>query len=73
MCNSAAQIQNKKFQNWAPIPELTKSSAQSQIWICVYDLVPEGAHARGYALQFKTSLKTFFIWNVVYLHEWMNI
>ena len=35
---------------------------------CRYDLVPKGAHARGYALQLKTK----HCWKL-YLHEWMNI
>ena len=28
-------------------------AAQHHIYIYIYDLVPKGAHARGYALQLK--------------------
>ena len=43
-------------------------------YIYIYDLVPKGVHARGYALQLKILLKTVFIWNVVLcmcMNEWI--
>ena len=48
--------------------------SQINMHISIYDLVPKGAHARGYALQLKIKhCWKLFIWNVVYLHKWMNI
>ena len=47
------------------------------IYIYIYDLVPKGAHARGYALQLKIKHCRIIFFNlkccVVYLHECMNI
>ena len=56
---------------------LNRGILKGLVWkfLFVYtDLVPKGAHARGYALQLKIKhCWKLLILNVVNLHKWMNI
>ena len=62
----------------ASTPTISKSSKRlkllSSVYIYIYDLVPKGAHARGYALQLKLKhcWKLFLFEMLCCLLVWMN-